>query len=68
MGRIAISQIVAGKAFDSVRDCLHCFRHHNVTLYELPLPLAMTVVTHVLEIPGMWKAFRRELIQATQYR
>ena len=68
MGRIAIPLIVAGKTFDSVRDCSRCFRHYNVKLHELPLALALTVVTHVLEIPGMLAAFRRKSIQATQYR
>ena len=68
MGLIAIPLIVTGKTFDSVRDCVRCFRHYNVKLHELPLALALTVVTHVLEIPGMWQAFRRKSIQATQYR
>jgi hypothetical protein len=68
MGLIAIPLIVAGKTFDSARDCFRCFRHYNVKLHELPLALALTVVTHVLEIPGMWQAFRRKSIQATQYR
>ena len=68
MGLIAIPLIVAGKTFHSLRDCFRCFRHYNVKLHELPLALALTVVTHVLEIPGMWQAFRRKWIQATQYR
>lgn len=67
-GVIAIPFIVAGKTFDSVRDCLRCFRHYNVKWYELPLALALTVVTHVLEIPGMWQAFHRKAILKTEYR
>ncbi|SPP63653.1 glycosyltransferase family 2 protein [Nitrospira lenta] len=68
MGVIVIPLIAAGKTLDSVRDCFRCFRHYNVRIYELPLALAMAVVTHVLEMPGMWRAFRRKPIQATQYR
>lgn len=64
----AIPLIVIGKTVDSIRDCFRCFRQYHVKLYELPLALALTVVTHVLEIPGMWQAFRRKSIQATQYR
>ena len=67
-GVIAIPFIVAGKTLDSVRDCLRCFRHYNVNVYELPLALALTVVTHVLEIPGMLAAYRGRSIGATAYR
>ena len=67
-GVIAIPLIVAGKTLDSVRDCLRCFRYYNVKTYELPLALALTVVTHVLEIPGMLAAYRGQTIGATAYR
>ena len=68
MGLIAIPLIVAGKTVDSIRDCFRCFRQYNVKLYELPLALALTVVTHVLEIPGMLAAYRGQSIAATAYR
>ena len=67
-GVIAIPFIVAGKTLDSIRDCLRCFRHYNVKMYELPLALALTVITHVLEIPGMLAAYRGRSIGATAYR
>lgn len=67
-GTIAIPLIVTGKALNSVRDCLRCFRHYNVKVYELPLALALTVVTHVLEIPGMLAAYRGQTIGATEWR
>ena len=67
-GVMAIPFIVAGKAFDSVRDCLRCFRHYNVKTYELPLALALTVVTHLLEIPGMLAAYRGQTVGATAWR
>ena len=67
-GVIAIPFIVAGKTLDRIRDCLRCFRHYNVKMYELPLALALTVITHVLEIPGMLAAYRGRSIGATAYR
>lgn len=67
-GVIAIPLIVAGKILDSVRDCLRCFRHYNVKWYELPLASALTVVTHLLEIPGMLAAYRNQTLKATAYR
>lgn len=67
-GVMAIPLIVAGKTFDGIRDCLRCFRHYDVKRHELPLALALTVVTHVLEIPGMWQAFRGKAVAGSQYR
>ena len=67
-GVIATPLIVAGKTFDSVCDCLRCFRHYNVKAYELPLALVLTIVTHFLEIPGMLAAYRGQTIGATEYR
>ena len=67
-GVMAIPLIVAGKTFDSVRDCLRCYRQYNVKLYELPLALALTLVTHLLEIPGMLAAYRNHTMGATAYR
>lgn len=67
-GIFSIPLIVVGKTFDSVCDCLRCFRHYNVKTYELPLALALIVVTHVLEIPGMLAAYRGQAIEATAYR
>ena len=68
VGAPAIPLIVAGKIFDSVRACLRCYRQYNVRWYEVPLALALTVVTHVAEIPGMLAAFRGKAIAGTQYR
>lgn len=67
-GVMAIPLIVAGKTLDSVRDCLRCSRQYNVKTYELPLALALTVVTHLLEIPGMLAAYRKQSIGATAWR
>ena len=67
-GVMAIPLIVTGKTLDSVRDCLRCYRQYNVKTYELPLALALTVVTHLLEIPGMLAAYRNQTMGATAYR
>lgn len=68
MGLIAIPLIVAGKTFDSLRDCLRCFCQYNVRWYEVPLAIALTIITHILEIPGMVAAYRGHGIVETQYR
>jgi len=67
-GVMAIPLIVTGKTLDSVRDCLRCYRQYNVKTYELPLALALTVVTHLFEIPGMLAAYRNQTMGATAYR
>ncbi len=67
-GILAIPFIVAGKTLDSIRDCLRCFRAYNVQVYELPLAMVLTIVTHVLEIPGMLAAYRGHGLAATAFR
>lgn len=67
-GIFAIPLIVAGKTFDSIWDCLRCFRPYKVKTYELPLALALTVVTNFLEIPGMLAAYRGQSLSATEWR
>jgi hypothetical protein len=68
VGVPAIPLIVIGKTVDSIRDCFRCFRQYHIKLHELPLALGLTVVTHVLEIPGMMAAYRGQAIGATAYR
>jgi len=67
-GVMAIPLIVIAKTIESVRDCFRCFRHYNVKTYELPLALILTVVTHLLEIPGMLAAYRGQTLGVTAYR
>jgi hypothetical protein len=68
IGFLAIPFIVMGKTFEGLWDCLRCYRHYNVRTHELPLALALTVVTHVLEIPGMVAAYRGQPIGGTAFR
>lgn len=68
IGILAIPLIVTGKTLDTLRDCFRCFRHYNVKTYELPLALAFTIVTHILEIPGMLAAYRGQCVGATAWR
>ncbi|MFN7922850.1 MAG: glycosyltransferase [Bryobacteraceae bacterium] len=68
LGPVAIPFIVAGKTIDSVRDCLRCFGQYGVKLWELPLALAMVVVTHMMEAPGMLAAYRGRVLARTAYR
>ncbi|MBA5865680.1 MAG: glycosyltransferase [Nitrospira sp. CR1.3] len=67
-GVFAIPLIVAGKILNSVRDCFRCFRQYNVKSYELPLTLALAIVTHFLEVPGMLAAYRGHPPGTTAYR
>jgi len=67
-GVIAIPLIVAGKTFDSMRDIFRCFRHYDVKAYEVPLALWYSVVTHILEVPGMLAAYRGETVGPSAFR
>ena len=67
-GPAAIPAIVAGKIWLNWKDCLRCAPYYGVSWWQLPLALAVSVWVHVLEIGGMWKAFRNRSITATAYR
>jgi len=68
LGAVSIPLIVAGKTVDSIYDCLRCFRQYGVKAYELPLALALALVTHFLEIPGMLAAYRGRTVGSTAFR
>jgi hypothetical protein len=68
LGLAGIPLIVAAKTFDSWRDCVRCAHHYRVRWYELPVAMALSVVLHLMEIPGMIRAFRGRPITRTRYR
>ncbi len=67
-GVVSIPVFAGGKIVDSWRDCVRCASAFGVKWFELPLALLGSMVVHLMEIPGMWQAFRRKTIHATQYR
>jgi glycosyltransferase involved in cell wall biosynthesis len=68
LGVAAIPLIVAGKALSGAADCLRCWRAYGTRWYELPLALALVLPLHMLEVPGMWAAFRGRGIASSAYR
>ena len=40
----------------------------GVKWFQIPPVLLCSVVVHLMEIPGMWQAFRRKANLGTQYR
>jgi hypothetical protein len=68
LGPAAIPAIVAGKILLNWRDCLRCASHYGVSRIQVPLALVISTWVHLLEIHGMWKAFRGLPITETVYR
>lgn len=68
LGYPAIPLIAAAKTLANWADCVRCRRHYRVGWHELPLALCLSVLVHILEIPGMWAAFRRRELAPTAYR
>ena len=58
LGRVSIPVILAGKIFDSWRDCIRCGRFYGVPWFQLPAAMLLSVGNHLLEYPGMWRAYR----------
>lgn len=67
-GVASIPVFVGGKILNSWRDCVRCASVFGVKWFQIPLVLLCSVVVHLMEIPGMWQAFRRKAILGTQYR
>jgi hypothetical protein len=67
-GTVSIPVFVSGKIFESWRDCLRCASAFGVKWFHIPLVLFGSIVVHLMEVPGMWRAFRSEVILKTQYR
>jgi len=68
IGRLGIVPILGGKIFNSWRDCLRCGRYYRVRWFEVPLAALLTVVVHLLEIPGMLQAYRGGGLRASSFR
>ena len=68
LGYAGIPIIVGAKTLDNWADCLRCAGHYRVRWYEVPLAMALSGVLHLLEIPGMIRAFRGRPITRTKYR
>lgn len=68
LGVVSISVFVAGKIFDSWRDCLRCAAAFGVKWFQIPFALLASVAVHLMEVPGMWCAYRQTGIMETQYR
>jgi len=68
LGPIAIAPILAGKVLDSWRDCLRCGRTYGLRWYEVPAALLASIGLHLLEIPGMWRAYSGGGLGASQFR
>jgi hypothetical protein len=67
-GVASIPVIVAGKLFNTWRDCARCARAYGVRWHELPLALAAAVAVQIMEVPGMLAAYRGRRVGATAYR
>jgi len=68
MGPPAIPAIVAGKIWLNWLDCFRCAPHYGVRWTQVPLALGVAIWVHLLEIEGMWRAFRGLPITDTAYR
>ena len=68
VGIAGVPVFAFAKTLDNWWDCLRCGRHYGVRWYELPAAFALSVVVHLMEIPGMLDAFRGQPSAQTAYR
>jgi hypothetical protein len=64
-GRFSIPLILAGKLIDSWRDCFRCGPQYGVRGLALLGTLLLSPPLHLLEIPGMLQAYRRNRLKSS---
>jgi glycosyltransferase involved in cell wall biosynthesis len=67
-GPIAIPLILAGKIFDSWKDCLRCGRSYRIHWFELPAAMLASIAIHLLEVPGMWRGYYGRGLRNSHFR
>jgi hypothetical protein len=67
-GTVAIPAFWAGKLWDAWRAAVRCRGHYGIGWHEMPAALGLAVVVVSREVPGMWRAYRREPLTETAYR
>lgn len=68
LGPAAVAPILAGKIVSSWWDCIRCRRAFGLRWHELPVALTAAVGINMLELPGMWAAFRGRKFGKTCFR
>jgi hypothetical protein len=63
----SIPVFVSRETFDRWRDCVRCVSAFEVKWFQLTLVLLCSVVVHIMEVPGIWQAFRRRPFVGTQH-
>lgn len=67
-GRLSIPVFFALRTLDSWWNCLRVGRDYGVAWYQTPLAFSTAVVLHLLEIPGMLRAFAGEAKPESTFR
>jgi hypothetical protein len=68
LGRLSIPLILAGKILNSWRDCVRCGRFYGVRWLQLPVAMLFSVGVHLLEFPGMWRAYQGGGLKESSFR
>lgn len=68
LGPVSIPFFIAGKTLSSLADCVRCYRHYGIRVYELPQLFTLAILARLLEAPGMWRALRGRNLAASAYR
>lgn len=58
LGRCSIPVILAGKILNSWRDCVRCGRSYGLRWFQVPAAMLLSIGIHLLEYPGMLRAYR----------
>jgi hypothetical protein len=68
LGPLSIPVILAGKILASWRDCFRCGRFYGVRWFQLPAAMLISIAVHLMEVPGMWRAYQGGGLRKSSFR
>ena len=68
LGPGSIPVILAGKIFNSWKDCVRSGRSYGIRWSQLPAAMFISIAVHLLEVPGMLQAYRGRWLKSSFFR
>lgn len=68
LGPVSIPLILAGKVLDSWQDCVRCGPAYGIRWWQLPAAMFVSIAVHLLEVPGMLRAYQRSVLDGSFFR
>jgi hypothetical protein len=68
IGPGSIPVILAGKIFNSLKDCVRCGRSYGIRWPQLPAAMFVSIAVHLPEVPGMLQVYRGGCLKGSSFQ